>query len=608
MLEYWTKHIKKLIFTCLIGLIANLVSIQSLFQWLLPEYMFEKRRLVVRIALIIILTVIYGFAIYLAGNLTVKLLQWAGVVKVINKWIPTIASKINTCRPIQWMGWVIIGIVAILLLFIHIRLIVYPYQMEYREGAIVLTTQAFLHGINPWALENNPIYINVYGFVYNFMILPFTLIFGNKVWIYRLLSFLAIQGQIALVMKVMRKKGIEWLWVVIAGLFIWLGQIYYTTPLARPDAVGQFFFLLTLFLPWLSNFSPRSLVFSAIFGLLGFYTKPYYILGILLISAYVFLFYSKKNALLYAMGSLIVFILSALLINRVFEAYFLNVIFSHVADTNSIFSYMVKQTIKFGRDYWALLIFCAVAILVYFLGRNDEWKIPRLSLFPLQNPFITIKMDFCLFIILISAGLIYFSLGRHNGTIQAYYYQLLTPFLVVLVFGYLQNNSILRGSAIVLISINLLTHAYENLKPDFVSYDVEPWVKMSTYLNNSPSTLNNPSTVLLLIEKGITIQNSGQTEYYFPYPAQNTFYYPDLTEIEQIGNQYLTQREILLLSQQFNLYMSDDSYKYFYRNTDAAQKYKKIDTITISMPHVLQEWTMDIMVPSETVINDTNSN
>lgn len=590
------------IFACLsVSLIGTATTIKPLVALIWPGKTFEGRSLAVQLSL--------ETALFLLLFIILSLLAWwmnqykksERIVKVSN-YVERSFNSITDSRYPTWIAWIGILVVFLVLLAIHLRIVFFPYQMEYREGAIVLTTEAFLNGINPWKLENNPVYINVYGFVYNFLVYPFAIIFGNKIWIYRLLSFASILGQIAIIARVMRRKNISWIWVCFAGLFIWLGQIYYTTPLARPDALGQLFFLLTIFIPWLNKFSTRSLIVSALCGIIGFYTKPYFVLGIALVAMYVFLFVSKKSALVYALGILPVLILTVMVVNKVFEAYFLNVIFSHWADTNSIFSYMVQQSVKFARDYWAFLVIALVSILYIVFADPQEWIEPRVEIFQLGHPFIQPGLDFNLFCILICAGLIYFSLGRHNGTIQAYYYQLLTPFLVILVFGVIQKHKTIHGIALLLIAVNLCTHAFENLKPDFVSYDVTAWETVSRYLDKNSNPLNDPCTTFLQIDKGIPVLNSGQTEYFLPYPKENSFFYPNVKKIEQVGNEFFDGWEEKLLTQEFDLFITQNLYNY--RKTDIPQKYETIDKITFQMPHVFQTWQVDIMVPVEAGQNE----
>jgi hypothetical protein len=595
--KYIKSHLTSIIICFLLGCILAAGSIQHLTPLVFSGKEFASRSFITRAILSTISVLGFStllFLIYTFGRNTVYPSRF---YKKGSEYIQSLLRSLNSIKLIHWIGWIGTGIVGLTLLGVHLRLVFFPYQMEYREGAIILTTQAFLKGINPWALQNNLTYINVYGFVYNLIVLPFAWLLGNQLWIHRLISFAAIVGQLWIIALVMRKKGIGWLWIALAGLFVWLGQIYFTTPLARPDALGQLFFLLTLFIPLLYNFSPRSILLSAAFGVLGFYTKPYFVLGLPLIATYVFLFISKKKALWYAGSSLLVLAVSAILVNKIFEAYFLNVVFSHIADTNSIFSYMVGQFIKFARDYWALLFIGLIAIIRILSSQSNYWKNLKISFLPIQDPFFSQCPDFNLFTLIITTALIYFSLGRHNGTYQDYYYQLLTPFLVILIFGYLQKMPELRGLAILLITLNLFTHGYENLKPDLQPYDVTAWKRVAPYLVENKVILNSPVVTTMMAQKGLAIENSGQTPYYFPYPAYSSYFYPNLERIAALGDQYLSDRNRKSESQAYDFIFEDASYRDYFHKSDIHQKYKIIDTINFIMPHVFQDWEVNIMIP-----------
>lgn len=585
------RHLKKFIFCLAVGLAATVASLPAVFHLLFPEKSLEGRSLLIRVGFFCALALIYS-AILWTGLLGAR---W--VSASFPRWEAGLA-RWNRQRWAAWIGWAAILLAGLALLVVNIRIVAFPYQMEYREGAIVLTTQAFLKGINPWALQNNPVYINVYGFVYNFVVLPFALIFGNLIWVHRMISFLGILGQMAILGLVMHKRGIEKIWIAAAALFLWLGQIFYTTPLARPDTLGQLFFLLTIFLPILEDYSPRSLIWSAVCGLLGFFTKPYYILGLPFVACYSFLFVSKKKAVIYAGAALGVLAGAVLLVNRVWEAYFLNVVYSHIADTNSIFCYMVQQTGKFLRDYWALLILCLLPFAGWLLGDTGDLRRLQPDLKHADTGFFQASVDPNLLYLLISAALIFFSLGRHNGTIQAYYYQLLTPFLVILVFEAIQKRAWLRNFAILLVAVNLLSQGAENLKPDFTPYDTSAWQKLSTYLDQSKRVLNPPETSYELIRRGIPVENSGQTDYFFPIPATPTPFYPNLSAIHQTADNFNRNEQKMLEQKQFDLYLADDYNHAYLKNEQIAHNYQKIDTITLDMPHVNQKWVMDIMTPT----------
>jgi hypothetical protein len=596
-MKFIKSHLTSIILCFLLGCLFTANTIQHITPLIFSGKEFTSRSFTTKTILSLIFILIYCIILFLIYMLSRNVIYPSRFYKKVSTFIQKLLLTLNSLKFIQWIGWIGIAIVGLTLLGIHLRLVFFPYQMEYREGAIILTTQAFLKGINPWALQNNLTYINVYGFVYNLIVLPFAWLLGNQLWIHRLISFAAIMGQLWIIALVMRKKGIGWQWITFAGLFVWLGQIYYTTPLARPDALGQLFFLLTLFIPLIYNFSLRSLLLSAAFGVLGFYTKPYFVLGLPLVATYVFLFISKKKALWYAGGSLLVLAVSAILVNKIFEAYFLNVVFSHIADTNSIYSYMVGQFIKFARDYWALLFIGFIAVIQFLAMSSNYWKNLRISLLPIGDPFFSQSLDFNFFTLIITTALIYFSLGRHNGTYQDYYYQLLTPFLVILIFGYLQKKPELRGLAILLITINLFTHGYENLKPDLQPYDVTAWQRVAPYLVENKVILNSPVVTTMMAQKGLAIENSGQTPYYFPYPAYSSYFYPNLERIAAIGNQYLSERNLKFEGQAYDFILEDASYRDYFHKSDIHQKYQIIDTINFVMPHVFQDWEINIMIP-----------
>jgi hypothetical protein len=586
------ENYRKIILAGLLGFICSQLTTQRIFEFVLRGKSFAGRSQVIQWGLILIAALGYAAALYLLGWVIARSATVRRIAVRASGILDSVLVYINNLKPILWLAWIVVGGAGLVMLFLHLRLVFFPYQMEYREGAILLTGQAFLQGINPWQLDVNPIYINVYGFVYNLVALPFTWILGNRLWIYRLITFLSILGQTAVIARVMRRKGLAWIWAAYAGLFIWIGQFYYTTPMARPDGLGQLLFLLTLYLPIMERYSTRSLVWSAVFGLLGFYTKPYFLLGIPLVTAYVFLFESKRKAVLYAGGAFIVFLLSALLVNRIFEAYFFNVYFSHVADTNQIYEYMIQQTIKFGRDYWALLIFAGFGLLGFLF--ETPAKDLRLNLRPVNSGLFNRKPDFSLFILLISAALIYFSLGRHNGTIQAYYYQLLTPFLVIVVPDYLWIHPRWQNVALILVGINLVNHSVENLASDWAGYESESMTRFEQILEGHSVVMNSPAVVAELVYRGLPVENSGQSEYFFPYPERQLSIYPALDRIKAIGDSYLTSEKEKMQSGEFDLLMLEGADRKFMEDPLIAQKYQFVDTITFVMPHVFQTWQADI--------------
>ncbi len=246
----------------------------------------------------------------------------------------------------------ILIILIVLFLFVHTKIITFPYQLELREGNTQLTTHAFLNGINPYAIPNNPLYINIYGVLFNLVMLPFARLLGNTIQLHRLLNGFFILIQAAIIIKVMRTQKTSWLASFLAACFIWLGQLYFSTPLARPDALGGILFILAIFIPWLYQFDLKSLTLSILLGVLSYQTKFYFFLSIAIIASYLFLFVSKKKAILYAIAAGILFTLNIFILYISFDTYFVNSLYVSSGSLSMNFEKMFEQLFKFFRDYW----------------------------------------------------------------------------------------------------------------------------------------------------------------------------------------------------------------------------------------------------------------
>ena len=83
---------------------------------------------------------------------------------------------------------ILVVLTGLLILAVQIKIITFPYPLELREGAIKLSTHTLLNGVNPYALANNPIYINGFGLLYNLLVLPFAALFGNLLQLHRLIN------------------------------------------------------------------------------------------------------------------------------------------------------------------------------------------------------------------------------------------------------------------------------------------------------------------------------------------------------------------------------------------------------------------------------------
>jgi len=482
--------------------------------------------------------------------------------------------------------------------------------LELREGAVQLSTYALMHKINPYTIENNPVYINSFGVLYNAVILPFAFIFGNTLQLHRFLNAIFIIGQLTLMTIILRRQRTNWFVIAMVLLFMWIGQLFIAGPTARPDTLGELLFLSTLFIPVLNNFSKSSLIISGILGLLSFHTKIYFFLGPIIVSIYLFLFISKQKSLRYMLWVGGLLISSFLILNHFLETYFVNNIFPLFSYRfTSNYAHLIKQLIKFFRDYWSLLIIS----LGIFISISDKNQIPKLKIRTdikhLKKPLFNIEFDFLLFCLVITSLMVFFLFGKHSGTYQTYFYHLITPFLTMSSLSLIDKYDRHKKGLIIIVVINLILHSYENLKPDFLNFDSPDWVKLNNYVMNSKEILNSPLDVSFLIEQEKPVAISGFTQYFFIYPKEPFFLMKEPQKLKDEASKYIKNiagkienknYDFLetFQNEDYDLFLIGDKLNYPESDLNFISKYYHlVDFLYIPMPHSFEFWKMGIWKP-----------
>ena len=604
----------------LIFLVLGVFTSAHLTSFIAPFFLngrsFEARSLPVQNAFTIVFALGFSAAYYLIFRFIWTTLHFNKVIQLIHQFL---SPKIIPWIPrIENSPWLIRGIITIviliglLILAVQIKIITFPYPLELREGAIQLSTHALLNGINPYVLTNNPIYINGFGVFYNLLILPFAALFGNSLQLHRLINALLILGQLLLMAKVMRLQKTGWQAILIAVLFMWVGQLFLASPTARPDTLGELLFLLTLFIPLIYKFNTPSLLISVIVGILSFYTKAYFFLGVMITATYLFFFHSKRKAFLYAASTVALFLISILIINHYLETYFVNTLFNlFIGRLSGNYAHLLKQSLKFIRDYWGLLI-VGIGVILNTVNRTwiNNFTRTKIDIKHISTPLLSFHIDFLAYTLVITSSLVFFLLGTNSGTFQTYFYHLITPFLVMLILIFIDRQKTHRNWLLLLAIFTLLTHSYENLKPDFLSFESQDWLKLEARISKARLVLNSPLDVSILIEQGKPIAMSGFTQYYFMYPSKSFFLSIDIEKMKEEGQFYIGQivskiknreydfletiqnenYEIFLIGERLNPPQSDPSL--------ISDYYHLVETLTLPMPHSLEEWKIGIWEPN----------
>jgi len=500
-------------------------------------------------------------------------------------------------------------ILVILLLFLHAKIITFPYQLELREGNTQLTTHAFLNGINPYAIPNNPLYINIYGVLFNLVMLPFARLLGNTIQLHRLLNGFFILIQAAIIIKVMRAQKTGWLAALLAACFIWLGQLYFSTPLARPDALGGILFLLAILLPWLYQFDVKSLTVSIVLGVLSYQTKFYFFLSIAIIASYLFLFVSKKKAIIYTVAAGTLFILNIIVLYLSFDTFFVNSLYVSSGSLSMNFAKMFEQLFKFFRDYWGLHLFAFFLLndcnFNHFKKALSNIKI---NLKHIDTPAISAKPNFISFCLVITLAIVVLILN--NGTSQVYYYHLVTPFFIILMMSKIDKLKDYKSWLLLLAVFTLFTQSLENLKSDLAPVNLSDWKKLEDRISNSKIILNSPLDVSILLDQNKPIAMSGHTQFYFLFPSERFFLFPDPQLMLREGEKYIQNMAEKVRNKEYDFLetIENDNYEKFLigerlNRAQPDQKfissfYHMVEVLTIPMPHTNEVWKIGIWEPN----------
>ena len=371
------------------------------------------------------------------------------------------------------------------------------YPQEYREEGAVLTTGLLLKSQNPYALDLMPVHVNVYGYIYNLVTLPFAKIFTNSIILHRIISFtFMIFATLIIYLELLHLKVSRPL-ALIAGFFLFIQMfIYGVELLARSDSLGLSLFLLSVIIPFRYSFNRKGLMISFIFSLLGFFTKTYFMAGILFIATYIFIFQSKIKGIIYIVLSMLLIVTVVLIFNHFFPTYIFNTIFIHYAeappyDYNHLFN-QIKTFLTWN--------FAPLFILIIITSKLSNVKL---------------QIHYYWICFMEAALLIFFSLGLHRGAYMTYFTQILTPFLLLISFSSLSRISgKILYPVLILILFNLsfwLYHSYQ--LPDLSGYKTA-WLEWEKLFIPVQNVYNEGPLSLILDRQGKVFFNNGQTEYF----------------------------------------------------------------------------------------------
>jgi hypothetical protein len=491
----------------------------------------------------------------------------------------------------QILNYRVIGL-AILVLSI-VRLVRYHWEVmtnmypnEYREGAMLMTSQLLLSGGNPYALDRQPQYTNVYGIFYPLVNLGLAFFTQIDLPHHRIVSAIFMLAGCLTLYLVMQRLNVK-LFYRIGGVGVFYGHSIYSGSYAYPNSLGVFLLLITIFIPWQYNYNRNSSIVSIFAGILGFLTKPYFILGILYLTIYL-LFVDRAKAIKYSVTAGLSLAIVMVLINWQFPMYINNTLLIHNNVAGKNIAYMICQLQTYTLDNIYLVILGMITI--YYQQKNTfKIKVKPINL-----------IDTCL---ILSLLLFVTKLGLHEGAWISYLHHLVSPFAIISLFVFFskQSDSIdcRRYTIISYVSIILLIFQFRspNFLPDISPELSNNWVAIDKIIANHQRVLSTPIVAPTLLQQHKTVWDNGESEY-FIYGIDRA---RDLKSDRQY-TQYRQQIKDGLINKSFDLVVVNSG-----MSPDAAidlkilsKFYHKNQSFQLSYPFVRKEWRIwdvDLYIP-----------
>jgi hypothetical protein len=477
-----------------------------------------------------------------------------------------------------------------------------PYPIEFREGAAPVMTQFLLEGRNPYALDNQPLGTYHYGIVYSAIVLPLAALFGNGLLVHRVVTILFILLCAGLVGWSIFRGNRRLSVAAACGLLVAMALATRGGVGAFPGSLGTFLFLAVLIIPFRRSFDWPGLLWSTLLSLAAFYTKPYFVLALAIVVAYTFLFVSKQRALHHVLISAAAFLLSFIVVRRVFPLYFVYVIFTSYLDAGPSAPHLLTQIIRLNQEFFPTIALGFLILLALWKSRSritgTSGRLPAAGFRRPAEPLLAERMDY--FGLAAAGSVLAFLLilGPHTGQFMTYAYQLVLPPLLIWLGLRLNLQGRMRWAIAPVLVLNLVWFGVVRLNPALLDLQHHrDWARLYRLIDHSQNILNSPVLVGEMIKDGKWPVDSGQSEYYYiltrEYAALGTLLGPDYEELHARGREYLDSIMASLRHGEYDLVALPIRYEIGIEEA-MGSNYVKIRDLELDMPQTSEYWPVSI--------------
>jgi hypothetical protein len=271
--------------------------------------------------------------------------------------------------------------------------------------------------------------------------------------------------------------------------------------------------MASLVIPYRWNFQSGSLALSIVLSILGFLTKSYFLLGVPLLFFYLFLFENKMRALIFGLSASLALGVAVVVMDSCYECYFTDTFFSFVQHATRNWQHLLKNGTRFFIENigFVLVLFAGFSSLGRSLPGETQTGKPRTASFTrFRDPLLPVRLSFPGFILLGNALVLIFLLGLHTGNDILYYHQLISPFLLWIVFWLAAVKFQSRWPVMVGVFANLLL--YFLLAWPLPEDHSAEWRNVERQIAAHTNVFAAPHVSHFLWRKGAPIYDTGHTE------------------------------------------------------------------------------------------------
>ncbi|WP_291727637.1 ArnT family glycosyltransferase [Bernardetia sp.] len=496
----------------------------------------------------------------------------------------------------------------------YYTLIFSPYQQEYREAVTTLATKLLLENENPYRIENQPEYAQAYGIIQNFIAYPFAYFFGSTLITHRIVTFIGIVLSCMIIILWLVRLNIPLLVAFAATLTLYISFYYNVLPLNRPDSWGLFFMLTSIYVPVRYNYSSKSLFSSILLGLLAFYTKSYFILGVVSMGSFVFLFISKKKGLIYTSVFLVSFAISIYVVSHFYPLFFYLTVLSFLNyATEGSWAYVIKQILTFFyvNKFLFLSVLTSFSSLLFLAYKKKHFTNYKISfdfvslekgVFKMNISYENALIVYVFFVMFLIVSIF---LGKNDGAFLTYYFTHTTPFLILfaLMFLYKVGNKLIIPVGLLLIVSNLWSVQKLMYSPKLSEDEKKQWKIAEQYIKNSNHVIGSPVVANLIKENDNKVYFQGLSKQFMYISDVKSSslksIFPRYKEVEAVTKQFYVEIDSNITHQNFDLIVMEKGSSIVSDNRSIEKYYLKKDTINLAMPFTAQVYRLEFWKPKD---------